>query len=217
MSTVDPTSARVARRPSHLLIWGMFGLLAVLVMLSPIILRAASRLPLPGRYNGIVMQSPEPAADFQLTTQNGQRLALSDLRGKVVLLYFGYTFCPDACPTTLSELKKTRAALGAVADQVQVVMVTVDPTRDTPQALGDYLSYFDPTFIGLTGTEDELLAAATPYGVYFAKHEGTSESGYLVDHTTSVMAIDEDGFLRLLFPYGTSGEAIAADLRRLMK
>ena len=162
----------------------------------------------PTPYAGVVRAPAFPAdADWI----GSPALRLAGLRGKVVLLYFGYTFCPDACPTTLSELKKVPAALGDRADEVQVVMVSVDPQRDTPEVLREYLSYFDPSFLGLTGTEEEVLAAATPLGIYFSAHEGSAATGYLVDHTTSVLAIDKDGYLRLLYSFETPGEDIAAD------
>jgi protein SCO1/2 len=165
----------------------------------------------------MVMQSPQPVADFTLTSQTGEPVSLSDLRGKVVLLYFGYTFCPDACPTTLAELKKAKAALGTAGEDLQVVMVSVDPERDTPQALGKYLAAFDPTFLGLTGSEEAILAAATPLGIYYARNEGSPATGYLVDHTTTVAAIDRDGYLRIVYPFETQGEDIAADMRYLLR
>ena len=169
------------------------------------------------QFNGVLMQSPERVPDFEMMASTGERVRLSDFRGRPVLLYFGYTFCPDACPTTLSELKKVMAALGPDADEVQVLMVSVDPLRDTPEALRTYLAGFDPSFIGLSGTEEEVLSAATMLGVYFNAHEGTTASGYLVDHTTTLMALDQDGYLRLLYPYETPAEAITADMRTLLR
>lgn len=168
-------------------------------------------------FHGIVMQSPEPAPDFTMTTSAGERASLSDFRGKVVLLYFGYTFCPDACPTTMAELKKTVKALGDESDKVQVIMVSVDPERDTPEALAEYLAHFDPSFLGMTGTEEEMMAAAVPLGIYVNKHAGSPATGYLVDHTTTVAAVDRDGYLRLIYPFNTPGEDIAADVRRLIR
>ncbi len=96
-------------------------------------------------------------------------------------------------------------------------MVTVDPQRDTPEVLREYLAHFDPSFLGLTGSEEEILAAATPLGIYFAAHEGSEATGYLVDHTTSVLAIDKEGYLRLLYSFETPGEAIAEDMRHLVR
>jgi protein SCO1/2 len=204
---------RNRQRSLYLVIAGVI----ILVTIIAVWIIANGRLPfMPPRLNGIAIQSPEPAQNFTLTSQTGQPLSLTDLRGKVVLLYFGYTYCPDACPTTLAELKKATQTLGGDAEDVQVVMVSIDPERDTPEVLKTYMAYFDPSYIGLTGTEDEILAAATPYGVYFQKHEGSPATGYLVDHTTTVMAIDKEGYLRLFYPYGTAGEDIAADLRYLV-
>lgn len=200
---------------------GLWAVVAAAVLLVGVVVVWSAingRLPFGApAFHGTVIQSPEVVADFTLTSSAGEQLSLSDLRGKVVLLYFGYTFCPDACPTTLNELKKVPPALGDRADEVQVVMVTVDPQRDTPEVLREYLSYFNPSFLGLTGTEEEVLAAATPLGIYFSAHEGSATSGYLVDHTTSVLAIDKDGYLRLLYSFETPGEDIAADMRHLVR
>jgi len=132
-------------------------------------------------------------------------------------VYFGYTYCPDVCPTTLAELARALQRVGRRADQVQVIMITVDPERDTPEILARYLAHFDARFLGLSGTAAEIAAAATPLGIYFAKHEGTAATGYLVDHTATVAVIDRDGYLRLVFPFGTPGEDIASDLIHLLK
>ncbi len=205
-------------KPRGRVLW--IALAAVVVLLGAVVVWSVvnGRLPFGApSFNGTVIQSPDLAADFTLTASTGEQLSLSDLRGQVVLMYFGYTFCPDACPTTLNELKKVPAALGDRADEVQVVMVTVDPQRDTPEVLREYLAHFDPSFLGLTGTEEEVLAAATPLGIYFSAHEGSAASGYLVDHTTSVLAIDKEGYLRLLYSFETPGEAIAEDMRHLVR
>lgn len=170
----------------------------------------------PPQFHGMILQSPQPIANFTLTDAHGNPVSLRDFRGKVVLLYFGYTYCPDVCPATLTELKQAMAQLGKRAGDVQTIMVSVDPERDTPQALQEYVSYFDPSFIGLTGTESEVLAAATPLGVFFEKSEGTAATGYLIDHTATVLVIDRKGYLRLVYPFGTSGEDMATDLRYII-
>lgn len=214
----DPTAPTApASRRTRPLLWLA---LAAILLVGGIGLWSVlnGRLPFGApSFNGTVIQSPDPVPDFTLNASTGERLRLSDLRGKVVLMYFGYTFCPDACPTTLNELKKVPPALGERADEVQVVMVTVDPQRDTPEVLREFLGHFDPSFLGLTGTEEEVLAAATPLGIYFAAHEGSPATGYLVDHTTSVLAIDKEGYLRLLYSFETPGEAIADDMRQLVR
>ncbi len=210
------TNPPLAKRPRYLL-W--VGLAALLLIGSVVVWSLVNgRLPfIPPALHGTVIQSPERSPDFTLDASTGGRVSLSDLRGKVVLLYFGYTFCPDACPTTLNELKKVPAALGKSAGDVQVVMITVDPERDTPEVLRQYLAYFDPSFLGLTGTDEEILGAATPLGIYFNAHDGSANSGYLVDHTTAVLAFDREGYLRVIYSFETPGEAIAEDMRWLVR
>jgi protein SCO1/2 len=170
----------------------------------------------PYTFHGMVMQSPQPAPDFTLTTHQGQTLRLSDLRGRIVVLYFGYTFCPDVCPATLSEWAKAMRLLGDKADQVQLLMITVDPERDTPAKMADYVSHFDPRFLGLSGSPDEIARIATLYGVYYRKHEEGGEN-YLVDHTATQTVIDKNGYVKLIFPFGTNAEDIAADLRYMLR
>lgn len=169
-------------------------------------------------FNGIVMQSPAPMGDFSLTAQGNRQVQLSDFRGQLVLLYFGYTYCPDVCPTTMNTLASALEKLRpGDRDQVQVLMVSVDPKRDTPDALADYLAHFDPTFLGLTGTPEEIAAAAELFGIYYQRGEGTVASGYLIDHTATVAVLDEAGYLRLIFPFETPAKEITSDLRRLIK
>ena len=216
MSTPQEANPTPKKRRIHPLFWAGSALLIVLAFFAGYII-VTGRLPFGSPdFNGLALQSTEPVPDFTLMASNGEPMSLSDLRGKVVLLYFGYTYCPDACPTTLAQLKKLPPALGDRAEDVQVVMITVDPQRDTPEALREYLAAFHPSFLGLTGTAEEIAAAAAPFGIYFAAHEGTVASGYLVDHTTSVTAIDKDGYIRLVYPYETPGEDIIADVRRLV-
>ncbi len=168
-------------------------------------------------YHGTVIQSQSPAANFTLTGAGDEQVSLSDFRDKVVLLYFGYTYCPDVCPATMVELKKAMQILGEDADKAQVILISVDPDRDSPEKLAEYVTHFNPNFIGLTGTEDEIAGAATPFGIFYEKHPGSIESGYLIDHTASVVAIDPDGYLRLVYPFDTPGEAIAADIQEMAK
>jgi protein SCO1/2 len=133
------------------------------------------------------------------------------------VIYFGYTYCPDVCPTVLTTLSQALAEMKAAdREQVQVVLVTVDPERDTPEVLADYLAHFDSSFVGLTGTADQIAQAAEAFGVYFNKGEGSAASGYVVDHTATVSVLDREGRLRLLFTFGTPAEDIAADLTQLL-
>ena len=137
-------------------------------------------------FNGILLQSPQPASDFTLTAHYGQDVTLSDYRGRVVLLFFGYANCPDVCPATLADLKQAMQALGDEADKVQVFMVSVDPERDSQADLAAFVPAFHPSFVGLTGSPDEVAEIATYYGVYFAKQESESALGYLVEFTFSL-------------------------------
>lgn len=167
----------------------------------------------PYEFTGTVLSNPEPAPSFTLTADTGERLGVDDYAGKVVLLYFGYTFCPDICPASLAELADAMDDLGDRSADVQVVMVSVDPARDTPDLLGEYVDHFDPSFVGMTGTEEEIAAVAGAYGVYYQAHEGTAATGYLVDHLASVMVVDRRGRLVEVIGFGTESEAIAADIR----
>ncbi len=196
-------------------LWIIIGIAIILL----IILAVAVVLPRlrPPTFSGMLLQGTNTANDFTLVDGNGERVSLSDFRGKPVLLYFGYTFCPDVCPTTMAELGQMMQALGKKADDVQVVMISVDPERDTPERLGEYVRYFHPNFIGLTGTEDEIAQAATPLGIYYARQEVEGASGYLMDHTATVLMVDQDGSVRMVWPYGTSGQAIAEDVRYFLR
>ena len=171
----------------------------------------------PYTFHGTVLQSPQPAPDFELTASHGQKVSLQDFEGKLVMLYFGYTFCPDVCPATLSELRGALELLGGQADEVQTIMISVDPERDTPEMLAEYVAHFHPSFMGVTGTPEEIAEVATLYGIFYEAHEGTEATGYLVDHTATVLVIDQDGHLKLVFPFGEPAENIAEDLEHLLK
>jgi protein SCO1/2 len=167
-------------------------------------------------YKGSSIDPPVPAANFELTNQVGDKFELSDQRGKLVLMFFGYTHCPDVCPLTLSNMKYIREQLGEKADEVSFVFVTVDPERDTQERLREFLQVFDASFIGLTGTRAELEPVWKSYGVYQAKQEVGSSAGYLVDHTARTYVIDQDGNWRLTYPFEMTKEDILADVRHLL-
>lgn len=170
----------------------------------------------PHVFTGTVIQSQTPAPQVDLITSNGARASLSDFEDQVLVLYFGYTFCPDVCPTTLSGLKKAVDQLGSAADDVQVIMVSVDPERDSPEVLGEYLGYFDPRFLGMTGSQEEIASVATVYGVFYQAEEGSVDTGYLVSHTARLMIVDRDGYLKLVMPGDATPDQIAADLDYLL-
>ena len=160
----------------------------------------------------------EIGGEFELTDQRGERLRLSDLAGKAVLLSFGYTHCPDVCPATLSRMREVKSALPAGdAARFTGVFVSVDPARDTPQRLGRYVEFFDPGFIGLTGGEGELVEVAHRYGARFSIPEGQPADGYLVHHSTLGYLIDPAGRVRALYRGEEPVEAVAANVRAVLE
>lgn len=173
----------------------------------------------PESFRGAAYVEPyPPASDFSLTRNDGVSYQLSQKRGEIVLLFFGYTSCPDVCPTTLAELNQAMEKLNKNdADRVQVVFITVDPERDTPERTQEYVDHFNPGFIGLSGTEDELSRVWDAYGVYREIVDGTSAAGYLVNHTARVTMIDGDGNLRVSFGFDTPVEDIVHDLKMILK
>ena len=191
--------------------------LFVLFSLFVLILAACGADPTdPTAYNGTLLPTPIPITDFTLTDGDGQAVSLSDFRDKVVLVYFGYTFCPDVCPTTMADLGRVQRELDDAGESIQVLMITVDPQRDTPELLADYVTHFHPTFKGLAGTKQEIDGAAEQFGVFYEAHEGSEASGYLVDHTARVFVVNQEGAYELSFPFETSVEDMVADLRLLM-
>ena len=170
------------------------------------------------QFAGQTLVPPPPAMDFTLQATDGSTFKLSQQRGKIVLLSFGYTFCPDVCPTTLVELSQVLARLGDAAKRVRVAFVTLDPERDTPERLSLYTKAFDPTFIGLTGSAEQLARVRTMYGVIAEKDTATGTSaGYLIEHPAYTYVIDPAGQLRLLFPFGMSIEEMADDIKQLLR
>ena len=159
----------------------------------------------------------EIGGDFELTNQRGERMRLSDLKGRALVMFFGYTFCPDVCPATLARVREVRAALPSEdAARFTGVLVSVDPARDTPQRLGQYVEFFDPAFLGLTGAEDELEDIARRYGAQFMIPEGQPEDSYLVNHSSIAYLIDPLGYVRALYYGDESVDAIAANVREVL-
>ena len=167
--------------------------------------------------HGFAMQPPKPAADFTLTAHTGAQVSLHDFRGKLVLLYFGYTFCPGICPTTLANVAQVLHQFGARANQVQLLMISVDPERDTPDRLAAYVPHFHPSFIGLTGSATDVAAVAPLFGIYYEKQESTTATSYWVDHSSTLMVIDKQGIMRFIIPFGTAVQDMAADLASLLR
>ena len=150
-----------------------------------------------------------------LTDHTGKPRRLEDFRGKAVVLFFGFTQCPDVCPTTLTEISQALKKLGADADRVQVVMVSVDPERDTPQILGEYMAAFDKRFVGLRGDLEATRTVAKEFKIYFEKRK--QGSSYTVDHSAQSYVLDTQGRLRLLVRHDRIGQDLADDLREILK
>ena len=168
--------------------------------------------------SGTILDPPKEVGDFTLTDQTGAPFHLSDLRGKVVILYFGYTFCPDVCPMSLSFYLRVKNTLGADADKLAVVFISVDGERDTPDRLANYLSAFDPDFIGLTGTDTDIRIVAKDYGVFFQRVSyDNTQADYLVDHTASTFVVGPEGRLRIIYPYGTDPAIMVEGVRMLIE
>lgn len=193
-------------------LFGFGGILVVLLILVG--WQVVSR---PYTFQGSLIEPPIKAPEIKLIDQDGQSFRLSDHHGKVVLVFFGYTNCPDVCPLTLSDFKLIKADLDEQTDQVSFVFVTVDPERDTQERLKAYLANFDPAFVGLTGSLSELESVWKAYGVYQAKQDTGSAAGYLVDHTARTYAIDKNGDLRLTYPFEMERQALLEDVRHLIQ
>ena len=171
-----------------------------------------------GSLRGTTYAEPYPPAPaINLARSDGAPFQLDHLRGNIVLLFFGYTSCPDVCPTTLAELNQTMGQLGDVASKVQVLFVTVDPGRDTPERAQEYVNHFNSNFIGLSGTEEELTKVWNNYGIYREIVEGTSALGYIVNHTARVTLIDANGNLRVSFGFETPVDDIVHDVKLIIK
>jgi protein SCO1/2 len=191
---------------------------AGLVVLLLVVAVVAGWWNLPPELHGVALQSPRVADDFTLMASTGEPKSLTDFRGQYVVLYFGYTYCPDVCPTTMNDLKQMAAELGETRmKDVQVILISVDPERDTPEQLATYTGFFHPSFIGMTGTVPEIQAVASQFGIFFERQPGSENTNYLVDHTSAVTVIDPEGYVRIIFPYGVSGADMATDLRYFMR
>lgn len=164
-----------------------------------------------------VFDPPRMAPEFSLPSSLDNHFTLSEQRGKVLVLGFGFSHCPNVCPMTLANLAQTYKNLGALAEQVQVVYMTVDPERDTPARLREYLTNFNSHFIGVTGSADELAAVRQAYGIIAKKEVHKSGGTYEVHHSSYIYLIDRDGLLRALVPFGKSADDITHDINILLQ
>jgi protein SCO1 len=157
------------------------------------------------------------AKDFELTDHNGTVRHLADFKGKIVVMFFGYTQCPDVCPTSMAELAEVKKALGKDGDKLQGLFVTVDPARDTPEVLKGYMANFDPTFLALHTTPEKLAATAKDFKVYYKKVDGQTPTSYTMDHSAGSYIFDTKGNLRLFTRYGSGAKVITGDIQQLLK
>ncbi|MET0267995.1 MAG: SCO family protein [Duganella sp.] len=167
-------------------------------------------------FNSVDITGAAFAKDFTLTDHLGQQRSLADFRGKVVFMFFGFTQCPDVCPTTMAKLAGVMKELGPKAEQVQVLFVTVDPERDTRELLAQYAPTFDARFIGLSGTPEQTAAVAKEFKIFYSKVEGTTPGNYSIDHTAASYIFDKAGKVRLMVPHAKTQAEIAHDIAMLL-
>jgi protein SCO1 len=167
-------------------------------------------------FKGIDITGAEYARQLDLPDAEGKPRHLADFKGKVAVVFFGYTQCPDVCPTTMVELAQVKKQLGAAGADVQGVFVTLDPERDTPELLKAYVSNFDPSFVALRGTPEETKNAAKAFKVFYSKVPGKTDATYTVDHTAGSYLFDRQGRVRVFTRYGSGTDALASDLRALL-
>ena len=166
--------------------------------------------------NDLMSGKTQVGGPFTLTDQHGNKRSLADFRGKFVLLYFGYTFCPDVCPTDLAAMAQAIRTLDAEGNALQPIFVTLDPERDTREILRNYAAAFHPRFVALSGSEEEVRRVATAYKIYFEKVRSPGSSVYLIDHMAFVFLLDRDGRYVAFFPPGTTAERMAVMVREML-
>jgi protein SCO1 len=182
------------------------------VIATAVVLAACS----PPAFKAVDITGANYAREFSLESAAGGRRSLADFRGKVVAVFFGFTQCPDVCPTTLADFAEVRRLLGADADKVQVVFITLDPERDTAAVLSQYVPAFDPSFVALYGTAEQTATTAKEFKVFYMKVPGKTATSYTLDHTAGTYVFDREGRIRLFIRHGTPVDDIVADVRKLL-
>jgi protein SCO1 len=188
---------------------------AAALALSAVFLPACS--PDKPQFKSVDLTGADYASGFSLSDQNGQTRTLKDFAGKVVVVFFGFTQCPDVCPTTMAELAQVKKLLGSDGDKLQAVFITVDPERDTPELLKAYMGNFEPSFVALRPTLAELPALAKDFKVFYKKAEGKTPGSYSMDHSAGSYIFDAKGRIRLYTRYGSGPENLVSDIRLLLK
>ena len=169
------------------------------------------------QFKSIDLTGADYAQGFSLTDHNGRLRTLKDFAGKIVVVFFGFTQCPDVCPSTMAELAQVKQLLGSDGDKLQAIFITVDPERDTPALLKAYMANFDPTFLALRPTPEQLPQLAKDFKVYYKKVEGRTGGSYSMDHSAGSYIFDGNGRIRLYNRYGAGAEVLASDIRLLLK
>jgi len=184
-------------------------------VLAAAVLAACDRVSTPA-FNSVDITGAEIGSDFSLTDHNGRKVSLADFRGKAVAMFFGFTQCPDVCPTTLADMARVMKLLGPDAARVQVLFVTVDPERDTPALLKAYVPQFDPSFLGLYGDAEATAKVTRDFKIFVQKRPTGAPGQYTIDHSAQTLVFDPNGKLRLFLNYGMEPGKIAADLKTLL-
>jgi len=191
--------------------------LAAITALTALALAACQKAgPEKPAFKGVDLTGAEYARTLNLTDQDGRARSLADFKGKVLVVFFGYTQCPDVCPTTMAEVAEVKRSLGAEGDKVQGIFVTIDPERDTPALLKSYLASFDTSFIGLRGSEEQTQAAAKEFKVFYAKVPGKTPETYTMDHTAASFIFDTEGRVRVYARYGAGAQPLGDDIKLLL-
>lgn len=191
-------------------------LFSALLLLTAMALSACSPAEKLPPLVGTDITGADFAQTLSLIDHNGKPRQLADYKGKAVVLFFGYTHCPDVCPTTMLEMAKAMKLLGKQADEVQVLFVTLDPERDTRDVLAKFVPSFDSRFVGLYGSAEQTAETAKNFKIFYAKQLEAGKSGYTIDHSAGVYAFDKEGKIRIYLKYGQKPEEIASDLRHLL-
>lgn len=200
-------------RARRLAVGGVLAFAAVALTACDRVGLAASAKP---AFKGVDITGASYARELALPDQTGRPRSLADFKGKVTVVFFGYTQCPDVCPTTMIDLARVKKSLGKEGDRVQGLFVTLDPQRDTPTILAAYMASFDPSFVALRGTPAETLAAAKEFKVFFEKVPGATTGSYTIDHTAGSFVFDAQGKVRLFERYGDASDALMTDLKTLL-
>ncbi|HEY1091631.1 MAG TPA: SCO family protein [Burkholderiaceae bacterium] len=189
---------------------------ALLALATILVLAACERGPATPTFQGVDLTGANYAREMNLPDIDGKARTLGDFKGKVLVVFFGYTQCPDVCPTTMLELAQVKKALGPDGDRVQGIFITIDPERDTPELLKAYLASFDKSFVALRGTDAQTLAVAKEFKVFYAKVPGKEAGSYTMDHTAASFLFDAQGRVRVFSRYGAGPQALTSDLKQLL-